>query len=256
MHHFLRRTRVHVLDAVLQRMHLLLRHQIGLADEYLIGKANLLTRFLPVVQLLVGVFGVHHGDDGVQQVVLGDLVVHEEGLRDRAWVGQTRGFDDHAVKVQQAFALFGGQQLQGLAQVFADRAADAAVAHLVDLLLALRDQQVFVDVFFTELVLDHGDLLAVRFLQQALEQRGFTRAQKAGEDGGRNQSHGAKRLRGNPNNKGGKCSQPPFPSSSPTPRPRWTDCFSLSNKAHQQNQSKPCGSHQGFLRRARGWAAS
>jgi hypothetical protein len=55
------------------------------------------------------VLGVHQRQDGVQQVGLGDLVVHEEGLRHRAGIGQAGGLDHHAVEVEQALALLGGQ---------------------------------------------------------------------------------------------------------------------------------------------------
>ncbi len=68
-------------------------------------------------------------------------------------------------------------------QIAADRAADAAVAHLDDLLGGFLHEDVVVDVFFAELVLDDGDLHAVLFVQDALEQRGFAAAQKAGQDG-------------------------------------------------------------------------
>ena len=50
-------------------------------------------------------------------------------------------------------------------------------------------QDLVVDVLLAELVLDHGDLLAVRLGQHALEQRGLARAEEAGEDGGGDQAH-------------------------------------------------------------------
>ncbi|MDT4869607.1 hypothetical protein FQZ97_1046470 [compost metagenome] len=118
-------------------------------------------------------FGIHQGQDGVEQVLLGDLVVHEEGLCHRARVGEACGFDHHAVELQFALAFFLGQVLQRRAQVVADGAADAAVAHLDDVFLRVGDQDLVVDVFFAELVLDHRDLLPVRLGQHALEQRGF-----------------------------------------------------------------------------------
>ena len=191
MHHFLWGAGVHVFQAVLQSVQLLGRDQIGLADEDLVGKAHLTARFLAVVELLGRVFGVHQGQDGVEQKGLGDLVVHEKSLRHRAGVGQAGGLDDDAVKAEQTLAALGGQQLQSHAQVFADGAANAAVAHLDDLLIGIRDQDVVVDVLFAKLVLDHGNLLAVGLGQHALEQGGFARAQKAGQDGGGDQGHGA-----------------------------------------------------------------
>ena len=132
-------------------MRLFGRDQIGLGQEELVGKADLAARFLAVVQLLVGVLGVDQGQDGVDEIGLGDLVVHEEGLGDGAGIGQARGLDHDAVELHQALAALGGQQLQGLAQVFADGAADAAVAHLDDLFVGLRHQDVVVDVLFAEL---------------------------------------------------------------------------------------------------------
>jgi len=50
-------------------------------------------------------------------------------------------------------------------------------------------QDVVVDVFFAELVLDDGDALTVRFRQDAFEQRGLAAAQKTGEDGDWNEAH-------------------------------------------------------------------
>src|SRR5690606_37685930 len=129
--------------------------------------------------------------DGVQQVGFGNLVVHEEGLCDGAGIGQTGGLDDDAVKQQGAGAALGGQIGQGGAQVFTDGAADAPVVHLNDLFLAVIDQDVVVDVFFTEFVFDDRNLLAVCFGQYAFEQRGFAAAKKTGKDGDGYEAHHA-----------------------------------------------------------------
>jgi hypothetical protein len=93
-------------------------------------------------------------------------------------------------KSSSPLRFFCGQILQGGAQVLADGAADAAVAHLDDLFAGVGDEDVVVDVLLAELVLDHGDLLPVRFGQHPLEQRGLARAEEAGEDGGGNETHG------------------------------------------------------------------
>ena len=184
-----RRARIHVLEAVDQLRQLGLRHQVGLADEDLVCEADLAPRLLAVVELLLRVLGIDQRDDRVEQIALGDLLVHEEGLRDRARVGQAGGLDHDALEVEQALALLGRQQLQRAAQVLADRAADAAVAHLDDLLVGVGDQDLVVDVLLAELVLDHGDLLAVRLGQHALEQGGLAGTEEAGQDGGGNQGH-------------------------------------------------------------------
>ena len=185
------RARVHVLEAVHQRIDLVGRDQVGLADEDLVGETHLATRLLAVVELLGGVLGVHQGDDGVQQVLLGHLVVHEEGLGHGTGVGQAGGFDHHALEVEFALALFLRQVGQRGAQVVADGAADAAIAHLDDVFGGVGHQDFVVDVLFAELVLDDGDLLAVGLGEHALEQGRLARAEEAGEDGGGDQGHGA-----------------------------------------------------------------
>jgi hypothetical protein len=82
------------------------------------------------------------------------------------------------------------------------RSKFAAVAELQDLLLArVVDQDLVVDVFFAELVFDHGDLVAMLLGEHAFEQGGFARAQKAGEDGGGDETLGhidALRTKTNP----------------------------------------------------------
>src|SRR5690606_20227028 len=62
---------------------------------------------------------------------------------------------------------------------------------LNDLFLAVIDQDVVVDVFFTEFVFDDRNLLAVCFGQYAFEQRGFAAAKKTGKDGDGNEAHQA-----------------------------------------------------------------
>ena len=194
MHGANRRAGVHVLEAVGQRVFFRFCHQIGLGHEHLVRKTHLTACFLARVQLLIGVLGIDQRDDGVDQIGLGNLIIHEERLSHGAGISQTGGLNDDAVKVHQALAALGGQQLQGFAQVFADGAADAAIAHLQNLLFGLGLENVGVDVFLAELVLDHGNLHAVRLMQHALEQRGFARAQKAREDSDWNESHALKPL--------------------------------------------------------------
>src|SRR6185503_18932052 len=110
------------------------------------------------------------------------------------------GLDDDALEVEFALAAALGQQRQRGAQVFPDRAADAAVGQLHDLLVGVRDQDVVVDVLLAELVLDHGDLLAVGLGEDALEQRGLARAEEAGQDGGGDElvGHGVSESGGAP----------------------------------------------------------
>ena len=50
--------------------------------------------------------GVDQRQDRIEQIGFSDLIVHEEGLRHRAGVGQSCGLDDNAVEVELALALF------------------------------------------------------------------------------------------------------------------------------------------------------
>src|SRR5690606_4112726 len=51
------------------------------------------------------------------------------------------------------------------------------------LFFGILDEEIVVDALGPEFVLDHGNALAVEFSQDALQQRGFSSAEKAGEYG-------------------------------------------------------------------------
>ena len=70
-------------------------------------------------------------------------------------------------------------------EVASDGAADAAVVHLEDLLVGVDDQLV-VHADFTKFILDDRDAATVVLGEDAVEKRGLSRAEKAGEDGDRN----------------------------------------------------------------------
>ena len=118
-------------------------------------------------------FGIDQGQDRVEQIALGNFVIHEEGLRYRPRISQPGGLDDHPLEHQFTAAPFGRQVAQGRAQILADRATDAAIVHLDDLLLRLGHQDLGIDVLFAEFVFDHRNLLSMSFGQYALEQGGF-----------------------------------------------------------------------------------
>nr|ART89891.1 hypothetical protein [uncultured bacterium] len=174
-----------------QRGYVVGTDEIALGDEDRVGKPDLALGGLVLVELLVAVAGIHQRDDRIEQIARSDFVIHEEGLRHRARVGDAGGFDDHAVEFDLAGVAARHQVRQGGYQVAADGAADAAVAHLHDLFASVLDENFVVDVFFAEFVFDHGNLHAVRFVQDALEQRGLAATEKAGQDRGRDQfGHG------------------------------------------------------------------
>jgi hypothetical protein len=186
----LRRAGVHVPDAVGQVFDAGLVNQIHLADEDLVGKADLAARLLARVELGRRVLGIDQCEDRVEQVGFGDLIVHEESLCYRAGVGQPGGFDHHTFEVELALAFLLGEVRKRGAQIFADRAAYTTVVELDDLLAGVLHQDFVVDVLVAELVLDHGDLLSMRLVEHAFEQGGLPGAQETGQDGGGNETHG------------------------------------------------------------------
>src|SRR5687768_7302269 len=120
-------------------------------------------------------------DDGVEEVVVADLLVGEERLRHRPGVGHAGGLDHHAVELEITLVALLLQRAEDADEIAAHRAADAAVVHLDDLLVA-RLEDVVVDPDLAELVLDHRDAVAVVFLEYPVKQRGLAAAEEAGED--------------------------------------------------------------------------
>ena len=178
--------RIHAGDALAQRLLLFLAHQIGLGHQDAVGKPDLLLRLAEFIQLLGRMLGIHQRQDTVEQVVIADVLIHEKGLRHRTGIGHAGGLDDDAVELELAALALVAQLTQNAHQVTTHGAADAAVVHFNDLLLAVIDEDFIVDTRFAELVLDHRNALTVLFLEDAVEQRGFATAEKAGEDGHRN----------------------------------------------------------------------
>jgi hypothetical protein len=69
-------------------------------------------------------------------------------------------------------------------QIAAHSATDITIVHFDDLFIAVLNQNFIVDIFLAEFIFDHGDFIAVVFLQYAIEQGRFSRAQKAGKNSG------------------------------------------------------------------------
>ena len=80
--------------------------------------------------------------------------------------------------------------INGFKQLAIDRAADAAVAELHDV-VAGAHHKIVIDPDFTEFIHQHGCLEAVLIAEDVIEQRGFPSSEKACEDG---YWHGAGRL--------------------------------------------------------------
>ena len=172
------RHRIDAVDTALQGVEIRRRDEVGLVEQDDVGERDLLHRFVVPVELLVQVRRIEHGDDRVEPERLFHLVVGEKGLRHRRRVGETRGLDQDAIELVLPLQ----QPAENADEVTAHAAADAAVVHLEQFLLAL-DHELVVDPDLAEFILDHGELLPVMFGEDAVEQRCLAGAEEAGEDG-------------------------------------------------------------------------
>jgi hypothetical protein len=172
------RHRVHRPDALLDRAQRLGRHEIRLVEHDGVGERDLLAALVGVVEVELHVLCVDHRDDPVEAELLAHVVVDEEGLGNRARIGQPRRLDEHVIELVST----PDQAPEDANQVAAHGAADAPVVHLEDFLVRTDDQRV-VDADLAELVLDDGNSLAVLLGEDAVEQGRLPRAEKAGEHG-------------------------------------------------------------------------
>ena len=166
------------LDARLDGLQLVGSHQVGLVEQDHVGEGDLVLGLVGVGQPLQHVTAV---DDGNHRIELGlgaHVLVHEEGLRHRRRIGDTRGLDHDGIEA--ALALH--QVLDGADQVAANGAADAAVVHLEDFLVGF-DEQVVVDADLAELVDDHRIAGAVVLAENTVEQRRLAGAEIARQHG-------------------------------------------------------------------------
>ena len=182
MHRLDRRARVYPHQAAAQSHKLFGADEVGFAKKDAIGEADLLLRLVKGIELLRRMLGVDDGNDGVQRIVCGDLVLDEERLRDRCRVGEPGGLDDDAIERLGLCLAAPTELAKNTHQVTANGAADAAVVHLDDLFGPAVDDQIVIDALFAKLILDDGDALAVAFAQNAVEQRGLAGTEKAGEN--------------------------------------------------------------------------
>src|SRR6185369_14075730 len=172
------RIRVQAPDARLELEQLARLHEIGLVDQNHVGKGDLVLGLRRVLQAVLQPFGVGDRHHGVELGLGADRLVHEKGLRHWRRIGQARRLDDDGVEL----AFPSHQPVDDAHEVAAHGAADAPVVHLEHFFVGVHHQLV-VDADLAELVDDHGVLLAVRFGQDAVEQRGLAGAEIAGKHG-------------------------------------------------------------------------
>ena len=74
-------------------------HQVGLVEQDHVGEGDLFAGFIHLVEVLLDVARIDDGHDGVEHELLLEVVVQEEGLRDRAGIGHPGGLDDDVVEL-------------------------------------------------------------------------------------------------------------------------------------------------------------
>lgn len=181
--------RVDGADDILDHIKFFRGHEVALVDDDDIGEGDLVLGLAAVLQAQRQVLGIDEGDDGVELGLGAHVIIHEEGLGDRHWIGKARRFDDDAVEA----AGTAHQAFDDADQVAAHRATDAAIVHLVDFLVRL-DDQVVVDADFAEFIDDDRIFLAVIFGENAVEQRRLAGAEITGEHGNGNGLQGGDRV--------------------------------------------------------------
>ncbi len=178
--HVDRRNGVNPADPRLERIQLLRGDEIGLVQQDDVGKRYLLHGLVIGVEVGGDVLCVDHRDDGVEAEVAAHLVVGEKGLRHGCRVRQSGRLDQDPVEPVPALE----QAAQDADEVPAHGAANATVIHLKKLLIPL-DHELVVDTHLAKLVLDHGELAAVLFGQDAVQEGRLSGAEEAGKDGDR-----------------------------------------------------------------------
>ena len=168
-------------DARLDLLQLGLGDEIGLVDDDNIGEGDLVLGLRRILEPRGQKFCIGHRHHGVEPRGVLDLLVDEEGLRDRGRIGQSRRLDDD--RVELALALH--QAFDDADEIAAHGAADAAVVHLEDFLVG-ADHEVIVDANLAEFIDDDRVFLAVLLGEDPVEERRLAGTEIAGEhrDGG------------------------------------------------------------------------
>jgi len=123
-----------------------------------VGESDLLLDPRRFTRCCQNVLGVHDSHDGIELQFGLHLVIDEEGLGDRAGVGQASGLDQDVVELVAAFSF---RLPRNADQVAADGYKQMQpVVHLENLFLG-ADDQILIDADLSKLVLDDGDAFAV-----------------------------------------------------------------------------------------------
>ena len=172
------RCAIHRTDAPLDPLEIGFTDQISFVEQDDVGESHLLCRLIHLLEMTLDMTSIDEGDDGIKHELRLELIVQEKSLRYRAGIGHARRLDDDVVELVATLE----QLPKDAQQVAAYRAADAAVVGLEDFFFGADDELV-VDANLTELVFDDGDALAVLLRQDAIQQSGLSRPQKARQYG-------------------------------------------------------------------------
>ena len=168
-----------------ERKACLVRDEIGLGDDDPLGDGRLLHRFAMRIERGGAVDRIDHRHHAFDRVAHRQIGMIEHRMQDRRRIGEAGGLDDHALERQDAAVVALAQQvLERRDEVAAHGAAQAAGGEQNHALVDGFHQQV-IEADLAELVDDHHRVLQRRILQEPVEQGGFARSQKAGEDGER-----------------------------------------------------------------------
>ena len=222
--------------------------EVGLAHHQPVGQRHLLHRLREALEIGSAVHGIDHGDHVAQPEMPAQRRVGREPGHDRHRVGEAGGLDHHPLERRHLAALHPPvQPLQPVAQVAADRAADAAALEQHHLLVDLLDQQM-VEPDLAELVDQHGRAAQVGQRQEPLEQRGLAAAEKAGQQMGGDRApladHPAERARSARSPSGRADRSAARPASRPPATRRPDGRPPCCGRSAAETVSRPCHSAQ------------
>ena len=179
------RERIHRVKSLLQTIDRFVVRDVGLGDDDTIGYCRLLDRFGHGVELAHAVDRVDQCHDAIQPVLGAEQAVGLQCVQHRNRIGESGGFHEHAVEVDNLSRAPLDEQLpQRVLKVRAQRAAQAAVRKQRHLLRRRCDQLV-IDGDFAEFIDDDGGPLHTRVTEHSTQQRRLAAAQKSGDDGDR-----------------------------------------------------------------------
>ncbi len=128
---------------------------------------------------------VDGGDDAIELIDAVDALLGHDGVHDRGWIGETGGFEDDALdRWDVAPQGAGVHAFESLDEVAADLAAHTSRRQQDGVVVDLLNEAV-VDADLAELVDDDAGAGHGGIVEEALQERGLTGAEKAREHGQR-----------------------------------------------------------------------